>query len=75
MKFLFDEFSRCLEVPSHEQTLPFFPFRSKDYSEYKRIFVDAKGAEQSKEENQQVRLDTMQKLLKLKIVKECYISD
>ena len=40
VKFLFDEFSRCLEVPSHEQTLPFFPFRSKDYSEYKRIFVE-----------------------------------
>ena len=40
VKFLFDEFSRCLEVPSHEQTLPFFLFRSKDYSEYKRIFVE-----------------------------------
>ena len=41
VKFLFDdEISRNLEVPSHEQTLPFFPFRSKDYSEYKRIFVE-----------------------------------
>ena len=29
----------------------------------------------SKEENQKLRLNTMQKLLKLKIVKECYISD
>ena len=41
VKFLFDdEISRYLEVSSHEQTLPFFPFRSKDYSEYKRIFVE-----------------------------------
>ena len=110
------------------QTLPFFPFRSKDYSEYKRIYVEpflqcqfnffrdtwplkskkiakirrsgAGGGDvnqvlqekgistffvmkklaymvfwmrrgESKEENQQVRLNTMQKLLKLKIVKEC----
>ena len=28
------------EVPSHEQALPFFLFRSKDYSEYKRILVE-----------------------------------
>ena len=39
-KFLIkDEIQRGLEVPSPLQTLLFFLFRSKGFSEYKRIFV------------------------------------
>ena len=40
MKFFFDdEISRCLEVNSPLQTIPFSLFWSKFSSEYKRIFV------------------------------------